>query len=81
MGNPAFCSISSDNTYSLKITGPINANEKDTRYWDPVIYNASTAAIKPLKIEIEFTDGTKQTIVCTGRYWYSGSYYGGDLHD
>lgn len=82
MGNPAYCSIRSEHTRRLKVTGPINAGENDTRYWDPIIYNASTAAIKPLKIEIEFTDGTKQTIVCSeGIYWYSNSYYGGELHD
>lgn len=81
MGNPAYCSIRSEHTRRLKATGPINAGEKDTRYWDPIIYNSSTAAVKPLKIEIEYTDGTRQTIVCTGRYWYSNSYYGGDLKD
>ena len=32
-------------------------------------------------LDIEFADGTKQTINCTGRYWYSSSYYGGDLKD
>ena len=81
MGSPAYCSIKDTHTSRLKVTGPINAGEKDTRYWDPVIYNGSTAAVRPLKIEVEFTDGTKQTIVCTGRYWYSNSYYGGDLKD
>ena len=81
MGNPAYCSIRHEHTRSLKVTGPINAGEKDTYYWDPIIYNGSTAAIKPIKIEIEFTDGTRQTINCTGRYWYSNSYYGGDLKD
>ena len=81
MGNPAYCSIRSEHTRRLKVTGPINAGRSDTRYWDPIIYNSSTAAIKPLKIEVEFTDGTKQTIVCTGRYWRSNSYYGGELHD
>ena len=79
MGNPAYCSIRHEHTRRLKVTGPINAGENDTYYWDPIIYNGSTAAIKPLKIEIEFTDGTKQTINCTGRYWHSKSYYGGDL--
>ena len=81
MGNPAYCSIRSEHTRSLKVTGPVNADEKDTRYWDPIIYNSSVAAVKPLKIEIEYTDGTRQAIVCTGRYWYSNSYYGGDLKD
>ena len=81
MGNPAYCSIRDTHTRRLKVTGPINAGENDTYYWDPIIYNGSVAAVKPLKIEIEFTDGTKQTIVFTGRYWYSSSYYGGDLKD
>ena len=81
MGNPAYCSIRHEHTRILKITGPINAGEKDTYYWDPIIYNGSTAAIKPIKIEVEFTDGTKQTINCTGRFWYSKSYYGGELKD
>lgn len=81
MGNPAYCSIRREHTRSLKVTGPINAGENDTYYWDPIIYNGSTAAIKPIKIEIEFTDGTRQIINCTGRYWYSNSYYGGDLKD
>ena len=81
MGTPAYCSIRHEHTRRLKVTGPIDAGEKDTYYWDPIIYNGSTAAIKPLKIEIEFTDGTKQTINCTGRFWYSKSYYGGALKD
>ena len=81
MGKPAYCSIRHEHTRILKITGPINAGDKDTYYWDPIIYNGSTAAVKPIKIEIEFTDGTRQTINCTGRYWYSNSYYGGDLTD
>lgn len=82
MGSPAYCSIRDTHTRRLKVTGPINAGEQDTRYWDPVIYNGATAAMKPLKIEIEFTDGSKQTITCiNGRYWYMGSYYGGELKD
>jgi len=81
MGNPAYCSIRDTHTRRLKVTGPIDSGIKDTSYWDPTIYNNSTAAIKPLKIEIEFTDGTEQTIICTGRFWYTKSYYGGELHD
>lgn len=82
MGSPAYCSIRDTHTRTIKVTGPINAGEQDTRYWDPVIYNAATAAIKPLTIKIEFTDGSKQTITCiNGRYWYTGSYYGGSLRD
>ena len=50
-------------------------------YWDPVIYNSAVGAVKPLSIEVVFTDGTRQTITCTGRYWYSNGYYGGELND
>ena len=81
MGNPAYCSIRSEHTRRLKVTGPINAGETDTSYWDPVIYNSSTAVSQPQKIEIVYTDGTEQTIICTGRYWYTGSFYGGELHN
>lgn len=81
MGNPAYCSIRSEHTRRLQVTGPINAGEQDTRYWDPVIYNGAMAAVKPITIEIKFTDGTWETINCTGKYWYSGSYYGGALND
>lgn len=81
MGSPAYCSIYDTHTRRVKVTGPINAGVQKTSYWEPIIYNSATAAMKPLKIEVEFTDGTKQVITCTGRYWYTGSYYGGDLRD
>lgn len=81
MGKPAYCSIRDTHTRKLRVTGPIDAGKQDTSYWDPIIYNGAVAAIKPLSIEIEFTDGTRQTIQCTGRYWYDSSYYGGDLKD
>lgn len=81
MGGPAYCEIRDTDTRRLRYTGPVNARTTETGYWDPIIYCSSTAAIKPLTIEIEYTDGTKQTINSTGRYWYSSSYYGGDLRD
>ncbi len=81
MGSPAYCSIKREHTMRLKVTGPINAGQQKTGYWDPVVYNGSVAAIKPVSIEVEYTDGTKRSIKCTGRYWYSKSYYGGDLRD
>ena len=81
MGSPAYCSIWKTHTKRLQLTGPINPGEQDTRSWEPAIYNSSTAVIRPLTIEIEFTDGTKQTMVCSGRYWHTKSYYGGELKD
>lgn len=82
MGKPAYCSIKDTHTQVLKVTGPINASEQMTLYWDPIIYNNTVAVIEPLSIEIEYTDGLKQNIVCTGLYWVDeSSYYGGDLRD
>lgn len=81
MGSPAYCSIKRDHTMRLQVTGPINGGQQKTAYWDPVVYNGSVAAVKPVSIEVEYTDGTKRSIECTGRYWYSNSYYGGDLRD
>ena len=81
MGYPVYCTIQDTDQRRLKVTGPVNAGITDTSYWDPIFYNSAVGAIQPRTIEIVFTDGTKQTITNTGRYWYSGSYYGGDLHE
>ena len=81
MGYAAYCKYDNSPIQRLKVTGPINAGETDTSYWDPVMYNSSTAVSQPQKIEIVYTDGTEQTIICTGRYWYTGSFYGGELHE
>ena len=81
MGYPAYCSIKDTDTQRLKVTGPINSGINKTSYWDPVIYNNSVGAIQPISAEIRFTDGTSQNITYTGRYWFSNSYYGGELHD
>jgi hypothetical protein len=80
VGYPAYCEIKDTHTQTLKFTGPLNAGTYEHAYWDPLIYNSSTAAIEPLSIEIYYTDGTKESLTCNGRYWYSSSYYGGDLH-
>lgn len=82
VGYPAYCDVYTSKCQGrLKVTGPINAGQTKTSYWDVIIYDWHVGAIKPLTIEVQFTDGTTQTITCDGRYWYSGSYYGGDLHD
>lgn len=81
MGYAAYCKYDDSPIQRLKVTGPIDAGKTDTSYWDPVMYNSATAVSQPQKIEIVFVDGTTQTIVCTGRYWYTGSYYGGNLHE
>ena len=81
VGYPAYCSIKDTAQQRLKVTGPINSGVTKTAYWDPVIYNSAVGAVKPLSIEVVFTDGTRQTITCTGRYWYSNGYYGGELND
>jgi hypothetical protein len=81
MGTPAYCSIKSTNQQRLKFTGPMNAGVTKYPGWEPVIYNSTVGAIKPLTIEIIFTDGTRQTITNTTAFWYSGSYYGGELKD
>lgn len=81
MGSPAYCSIKRTHTQRLKVTGPVEGKEQDTRYWEPVIYNNAVAVIKPLSIRIEYTDGTVQNIICTDIYWCNNSYYGGELKD
>lgn len=81
IGTPAYCSIKDICEQRWKVTGPINAGATKTTGWEPTIYNNTIGAIKPLSIEIIFTDGTKQVITNTGGYWYSGSYYGGELKD
>ncbi len=81
MGNPAYCSIRNAHTRRLKVTGPLNGNQTDTYYWDPIIYNYATAVSQPQTITVIFTDNTQQEIKCTGRYWYTNDFYGGELHD
>lgn len=81
MGSPAYCEIKNTHTRRLQFTGPVNAGKSDTGYWDPIIYCSTTAAVKPLSVDIEYTDGTKQTLNNTGRYWYESDYYGGNLRD
>lgn len=81
MGNPAYCQIKKSHTQRLQYTGPLNAGSRKTGYWDPIIYCSATAAIKPLTVEIEYTDGTKLTITPNGTYWYASDFYGGSLKD
>ena len=81
MGGPAYCDIKNTATQTLKLTGPVNGGTSDRGIWDAIIYCSATAAVKPQTINIEYTDGSKQTINCDGRYWHSSDYYGGDLRD
>ena len=81
MGTPAYCSIKNTSQQRLKFTGPLNAGETKYPGWEPAIYNSTVGAIKPLSIEVEFTDGTRQTITNTTAFWSSGAYYGGELKD
>lgn len=82
MGNPAKCSIRNTSTANLQYTGPLNAGGKSKKiYWDAVIYDSTTSAMMPLSIKITFSDGTKQIITNSGRYWTIRGYYGGDLND
>lgn len=82
MGKPAYCEIKKDCTTTLQFTGPLNAGASKVANWSAVFYCSSTAAIQPQKIEIEYTDETRQIINCSGRYWYDrDSYYGGDLRE
>ncbi len=81
MGYSASCSIKHSPNARLKLTGPVDAHQTDDGYWEAVVYNSSIAAILPKTIEIIFADGTSQTIQNNGVYWYSSSYYGGDLHN
>ena len=81
MGTPAYCSIKNTSQQRLKFTGPLNAGETKYPGWEPVIYNSTVGAIKPLSIEVVFTDGTRQTITNTTAFWSSGAYYGGELKD
>lgn len=80
MGYAAPCEIKGTSTMNLIHTGPINAGKTVNMYWDASIYNGSCAAIEPLSVKVEFTDGTVQTIDFDGRYWYSNDFYGGALH-
>ena len=82
MGYPTYCSIQNTDTQTMRVVGPIEAGASKTSYWDPVIYNSSVGAVKPLYIEVKFTDGSSRRIEnTTGQYWYSSAYYGGELHD
>lgn len=80
VGEKAYCSIQHVNKKNLKYTGPLNAGESYTCYWDAVIYNNTVGAIKPEYIEVEFMDGTTQKIDCDSWFFYSDNYYGGDLN-
>ncbi len=81
MGYPSYCSIKKTFEANLKCTGPINAQESKTGYWDAVVYNSATAAVQPQTIKVIFTDGTSQIITNKGVYWHTESYYGGELHN
>lgn len=80
VGEKAYCSIKHKNNMNLKYTGPLNAGESYTCYWDAAIYNNTVGAVMPEYIDVEFTDGTKQRINCDEWYYYSNNYYGGDLN-
>lgn len=80
MGKPAKCSIRNSSVMNLNYTGPLNAGKTASNiYWDAVIYDASTGAIKPKAATITFEDGSKQKLTYDGTYWYANGYYGGDL--
>lgn len=81
MGKKAYCEISHNCDFKLDYTGPLNSgkNVNGSIYWSAVIYNSTVDAVLPNKIEIDFSDGTKQTITNNGMYWYGSDFYGGDL--
>lgn len=81
MGHIARCEIRDCSVIKLKVTGPINAGISKNSHWSTVIYNSALGAIQPQKIEIDFTNGSTETIICSGKYWTSKTYYGGVLHD
>ncbi len=82
MGNPAECSIRDTSIVNLEYTGPIDPGEvKNNILWEAVIYNSTTAAMKPISATVEFSDGSKQVITYDGTYYYWDGYYGGDLNN
>lgn len=67
------CSISGDSIARLQVTGPYNTGEGDAKYftdfsqwygarWDAVWYNNTIERLEFTKIEIDYMDGTKETL-------------------
>ncbi len=82
MGYPADCEVTDKNVAKLKYTGPLNGwSSSGWCIWRNAIYNSAFGAFQPVSAEIQFTDGSTQTLNYDGRYWYNDKYYGGDIHD
>lgn len=67
------------NTYncSLKYVGPLSEGSWDESYWDGVLFDETTAAIKPLSATVKFMTGDTQTITFQGMFWHTSDYAGG----
>ena len=64
VGDKVKCSISNDSEKWLKGTGPIAPNGISGEcYLENAWYNSSITSVKLVKAEIEYTDGTRKTIL------------------
>ena len=76
VGDPAYCSIKNSYKRTLTFTGPLNAGESESIYWEAVMYNNKTSALVFRTITVDFMDGTSQTIKYDA-YWWDSRYVGG----
>ena len=56
------CSISRKSEKYLSITGPIAPNAQNRPYWENCWYNNTISTVVLTKIEIEYMDGSKETL-------------------
>ena len=75
-GEPAYCEISGENTYSARYVGPLYPNSsKQIVSTRPVIYNPNVAAWRLTSIVVTFTDNTTQTLTAS-QFWHTNDYVG-----
>lgn len=75
-GEPTYCEISGENTYSARYVGPLYPNSsKQIVSTRPVIYNPNVAAWRLTSIVVTFTDNTTQTLTAS-QFWHTNDYVG-----
>lgn len=75
-GEPTYCEISGENTYSARYVGPLYPNSsKKIVSTRPVIYNPNVAAWRLTSIVVTFTDNTTQTLTAS-QFWHTNDYVG-----
>ena len=62
VGDAVGCSIKNVSDYGLRCTGPINPNATYSFYGENMWYNHSISSVKVTRADIQYMDGTEETI-------------------